>query len=73
MDWKNIVLGRKIYPGNQVSYWGVLNSTMRHSHGMLGANRLSGLVARDLSGFMFTEEVSHETDRITAGDPDDAI
>ena len=40
---------------------------------VLGANKLSGLVARDLSGFMATQEVSHETDRSATGDPENAI
>ncbi len=40
---------------------------------LLGANKLSGLVARDLSGFMFTQEVSDETDRTATGDPENAI
>ncbi len=40
---------------------------------LLRANKLSGLVARDLSGFTLTQEVGHETDRITTGDPENAI
>gem|GEM_PF-6033281 len=41
--------------------------------GLLRANKQSGLVARDLSGFTLTQEVSHEIDRITGGYPENAI
>ena len=41
--------------------------------GMLGANKLSCIVARNLSGLEVTLEVTDETDRDTTGDPEDAI
>jgi len=41
---------------------------------MLGANRLSGIVARELSGLRCHHcEVANETDRDATGDPEDAI
>jgi hypothetical protein len=40
---------------------------------VLRANKLSGLVAQGLSGFIVTEEVTYETDRVATGDPEDEI
>jgi hypothetical protein len=40
---------------------------------MLRTNKLSGLVAHDLSGFIYTSGGTYETDRISAGDPEDEI
>jgi hypothetical protein len=40
---------------------------------LLGAHKLSGLAACDLSGFTLTQEESHETGRIATGDPENAI
>ncbi len=40
---------------------------------MLGASKLSGIVAHYLSGLRCHEEVTNETVRIAAGDPEDAI
>jgi hypothetical protein len=40
---------------------------------MLRANKLSGVVAQDLSGLICTVGGAYETDRIITGDPDDAI
>jgi len=37
---------------------------------VLEANKLSGVVARDPSGIRVTREVTNETDRVDAGDPD---
>jgi len=35
---------------------------------------MSGFVARDLSGFILSQEVTeHETDRVATGDSDDEI
>jgi hypothetical protein len=41
--------------------------------GVLGANKLSGLVARDSSGFMVNKEVSHAVGVIATGHPENAI
>ena len=40
---------------------------------MLRANKLSGLVAHDLSGFKCTQGGAYETDRVATGDPEDEI
>ncbi len=40
---------------------------------MLEAHDMSGLVARNLSGFIFHLEVPDEKDRDATGDPEDAI
>jgi|APFre7841882654_1041346.scaffolds.fasta_scaffold33132_2 hypothetical protein len=40
---------------------------------MLEANKLSWVVAHNLSGLSVTMEVRDETDRVDAGDPADAI
>jgi hypothetical protein len=40
---------------------------------LLEANKLSGVVAHNLSGLRFTMEVRNETDRVDAGDAEDAI
>jgi hypothetical protein len=40
---------------------------------MLEANKLSGVVAHNLSGLRVILEVTDETDRVDAGDPEDAI
>jgi hypothetical protein len=40
---------------------------------MLEANNLSGVVAHNLSGLEVILEVTDETDRVDAGDPEDAI
>jgi hypothetical protein len=38
------------------------------------ANKMSGFVARDLSGFILSQEVTeYETDRMATGDSEDAI
>lgn len=41
-------------------------------HFPLGANKLSGLVARHLPGFAVTQEMRHETDRTATEDPENA-
>jgi hypothetical protein len=40
---------------------------------VLGASKLSGIVAHDLSGLKCHVEVTDETDRMATGDPEDAI
>ena len=40
---------------------------------MLEANKLSGVVAHNLSGLKVTMEVTDETDRVDAGASEDAI
>jgi hypothetical protein len=40
---------------------------------VLRANKLSGLVAHDLSGFIITHGGGYETDRVATGDPEDEI
>jgi hypothetical protein len=40
---------------------------------VLEANNLSGVVAHNLSGLEVILEVTDETDRVDAGDPEDAI
>jgi hypothetical protein len=40
---------------------------------LLEANKLPGGVAHNLSGLKVTLEVTDETDRVDAGDPEDAI
>jgi hypothetical protein len=40
---------------------------------LLEANNLSGVVAHNLSGLKVILEVTDETDRVDAGDPEDAI
>jgi hypothetical protein len=40
---------------------------------LLEANKLSGVVAHNLSGLKVILEVTDETDRVDAGDPEDAI
>ena len=40
---------------------------------LLEANKLSGVVAHNLSGLRVILEVTDETDRVDAGDPEDAI
>jgi len=36
-------------------------------------NKLSGVVAHNLSGLKVTLEVTDETDRVDVGDPEDAV
>ena len=40
---------------------------------LLGASKLSGIVARYLSGLRCHDEVTNETVRDATGDPEDAI
>jgi hypothetical protein len=40
---------------------------------LLEANKLSGVVAHNLSGLQVILEVTDETDRVDAGDPEDAV
>ena len=37
------------------------------------ASNISGVVANNLSGMMFHQEVTNETDKVAAGDPKDVI
>ena len=49
-------------------YWHVIGNPSTPTPGQLsGANSLSGVVARELSGLMGTEEVPHDQDTVATG------
>ena len=51
-----------------------LNSFVKQKESVSEARKLSGFIAHDLSGLIWSPmEVTDETDRVVAGDSEDAI